>query len=149
MKGLIIGVIIGAVAAWGWYQTDKGKISITEITTVTNTVVKTVEETRYVDQLRWVDRYQTNIVWVTNVVEKVAQIIPVVPVVQKAIEQPRATQRETPQSTILKKSTPAASTMQGPRPIEPVNKAGKYLKQRINKKMDGSVTTNFYYSDHQ
>jgi hypothetical protein len=73
MKGLIIGLIVGAVVVWGWYKTDKGKISITETVTVTNTVVKTVEERRYVDQLRWIDKYQTNIVWVTNYVERMRE----------------------------------------------------------------------------
>jgi type I site-specific restriction endonuclease len=77
MKGLIIGLIIGIAATWYWYQTDKGKTSITEITTVTNTVVKTVEQTRYVDQLRWVDVFRTNEVWKTNIVEKEERIVQV------------------------------------------------------------------------
>lgn len=73
MKGLIIGLIIGALAVWGWYQSPRGKISITQTLTITNTVIKTVEQTRYNDQLRWVDVCRTNEVWKTNIIERVRE----------------------------------------------------------------------------
>lgn len=83
MKGFIIGLIIGGAAAWGWYQTDKGKISITKTKTITNAVSVTVTTTNitYVDQTRFIDVYRTNEVWKTNIVEKVTQTIPVATVV--------------------------------------------------------------------
>jgi len=141
MKGLIIGLIIGVTVTWFWYHTDKGKISRTETITITNTIDKTVEKVRYVDQLRWVTVYQTNIVWVTNVVEKVVEVKQVVPVVQEVIKQPIVVQQEAPQPAVIIKPAQRSSAFRGPRPVD-LRKSGG--KTRLHKNMDGSVTTNYY-----
>ena len=83
MKGLFIGLIIGAIATWCWFQTG-GKVSITETKTITvidtNWVTKT--ETRYFNETKWITK--TNEVWKTNIIEQVAKIVPIAP---KTIEQ--------------------------------------------------------------
>lgn len=53
MKGFILGLILGMIAVWSWYQTG-GKIHITETKTVTNEVVVTVTETNIIERTQYV-----------------------------------------------------------------------------------------------
>lgn len=144
MKGLFIGLIIGAIATWGWFQTA-GKISITETKTITvietNWVTQT--ETRYFNETRWITK--TNEVWVTNMVDKIVQVTPaaVAPVVQKIIEQPKPTQPVrvvqpiTQQAGTVTEQKPASTVAitGGTRTMRP----GKKIKMGAHRGMDGKI----------
>lgn len=139
MKGLFIGLVLGAIAMWCWYQTG-GKIHITETKTITvietNWVTKT--KTRYIDETRWITK--TNEVWKTNIVEKIAQTAPiaiVAPVVQKTIEQPKVVQQTT--TTPIKKVT---TELRGARPAGKVTMgapAKRDMKVKTRRGMDGNI----------
>lgn len=53
MKGLFIGLIIGAGVMWLWFNTA-GRVQVTDTVTVTNIVTETVRDTRIVEQVRYV-----------------------------------------------------------------------------------------------
>jgi len=152
MKGLIIGLIIGVAGTWYWYHTDKGKISITETTTVTNIVTEAVEKTWYVDKVRWITRYKTNVVWETNIVEKMVGVAPK-PVTRAAIKYPKAIEPVVEQEVPVEDEKKHIG-LGGPRPapggvrvtkyhrrtgektvVEPIKETGAMIRRN----MDGSI----------
>jgi hypothetical protein len=144
MKGLFIGLILGAIAAWCWFQTG-GKISITETKTITvietNWVTKT--ETRYFNETRWITK--TNETWKTNMVEKIVQVAPaaVAPVARKVTEQPKPAQPIQAAQPVVqqvvpvseKKPASAVAITGGTRTIRP----GAKIKMGAHRGMDGKI----------
>lgn len=141
MKGLFIGLVLGAIATWAWFHTG-GKISITETKTITivetNRVTKT--ETRYFDETRWT--IKTNEVWKTNIIEQVVRVAPVVmppdPIVQK-VEQPKNDQPIV-QGAAAAPVTKASIELKGARTVGRVKTSGTgKVKMGVKRNMDGSV----------
>lgn len=142
MKGLFIGLVIGAIAVWGWYHTG-GKISITETKTITNVV--SVTKTQIVEQARWVDVYRTNEVWKTNMIEKTEQTAVIVPSVKAVTEQPKPVQSVSAVQPAVQQIIPAPTTntiagFKGPAPAGKVTHGRVHaIKKGVRKNMDGSV----------
>ena len=139
MKGLFVGLILGAIAAWCWYQTG-GKISITEVKTVTNIV--SLVETQIVQEVKYEYKYipKTNEVWVTNVVERVAQTTAIAPVVQKTTEQSRSQPARSGQANAV--PAPAVSKMTISKDSQTVigrtaeqKRAGKVVNTGVHKRI--------------
>jgi hypothetical protein len=149
MKGLFIGLVLGAIATWCWFQTG-GKISITETKTITVTETNwvTQTETRYFNETRWITK--TNEIWKTNVIDKIAEIIPVAsvaPVARKIVEQPIQVVQPVARQVAPVPEVRESMGLKGPtaRPTvnSPTKNAATYSKNRIKqgakRNMDGSI----------
>jgi hypothetical protein len=136
MKGLFIGLILGAIATWCWFQTG-GKISITETKTITNEVIKTVTETQIVEQVAYITK--TNEVWKTNIVEQIVKITPVMPEPQKVVEKPKTVQSVV-QPKISETNATRTIKFNGPRPAGKVSSGrGGNVRRGPSRNMDGSI----------
>jgi len=132
----LIGLILGGLAAWGYFATVGQKhVTVTDTVTVTETNWVTETETRYFNEVKWVTQtniaWETNTVWKTNIVKKIVKVAPVSYVSPRLKKKPKPVAVEKPK----------ISGLRGPRPTNSKKTSGRY---RLHKKMDGSVVTNYY-----
>ena len=143
---VIVGIIIGAAAAVGWYQTGGRRpvvIAATNEITATNWVRERVSVTSVYERTEVV--WQTNTVTVTTFVQAVRSApaaAPSVVTVPRPAPQPQySTPAPAPRQVPVAVTPPAASTMRGARTHGRPD--GLPRGAKIHRRFDGTVTTTY------
>ena len=142
----IIGLLVGAGIAWGWFSTY-GRLQRTDVVieTRTNVVTSVKYETVVATQDVYRTVWQTNTVTVTNIVKKISTVSEapranVTYIPDAPAKAPRTTPQQQPtySTPAPAKTVPAKSSFSGARSLAPkYDKDNRKLVRHT--KMDGSI----------